>query len=317
MKLAFPMVALLVRFPALAWAGDPLPAPPPAEIVRRTVAHETEAAKGTHLHFMFRDEKKTHRLSQTKLMVETEEATAGLLLARNGRPLTPAEREREWGRLENYVHNPQELNKKRKQEREDEERTERILRALPEAFEYQEVESEPARSAKEDSGEELVRLDFRPNPNYSPPSRVEQVLTGMQGHLLINRKENRLVQIDGTLGKEVSFGWGVLGHLDRGGRFFVEQADVGGQWEVTRMELSFTGRVLLVKKLTIESSDTFSDFRPVPSALTFAQGVELLEKEARSLSTEAMSQPAAQGKSESQKKEHRREQKEEDLCCDR
>ena len=46
------------------------------------------------------------------------------------------------------------------------------------------------------------------------------------------------------------------------------------------MQLSFTGKVLLSKKLSIHSNDMFSDFHSVPGNLTFAQGVELLKKEA-------------------------------------
>jgi hypothetical protein len=46
------------------------------------------------------------------------------------------------------------------------------------------------------------------------------------------------------------------------------------------MELAFTGKILLFKKLNIRSSDIFSDFRPVPNNLSFAQAVDLLKKEA-------------------------------------
>src|SRR6185312_6781992 len=80
--------------------------------------------------------------------------------------------------------------------------------------------------------------------------------------------------------KDVGFGWGILGHLDSGGRFVVQQADVGNkQWELTRMELAFTGKILIFKKLNIRSSDIFSGFRPVPKDLSFAQAVDLLKKE--------------------------------------
>ena len=86
------------------------------------------------MHFRFKDEKRTPQLSQTKLMVETIDATAGLLVMQNGHPLTPQQRHDEEARLANYVQSPQELRKKKKQEKEDTEHTERILRALPDAF---------------------------------------------------------------------------------------------------------------------------------------------------------------------------------------
>jgi hypothetical protein len=133
-------------------------------------------------------------------------------------------------------------------------------------------------------GAQLVRLRFHPNPRYEPPSHVEQVLQGMQGQLLIDAQTHRIARIDGTLFKDVGFGWGILGHLDKGGRFLVEQSDLGdGSWDMARMSLAFTGRVLLFKRLDIKSTEVYSDFRPVPTSLTFAQGVELLKKQEATL----------------------------------
>jgi hypothetical protein len=253
----------------------------PAELVREAVTNEIASNTNSGVRFMFKDQRKTVHLSQTKLIVETRDATAGLIIAQNGQPLTPEQRKAEEARLNNYVQHPDELSKKRKQEKEDAEHTERILKALPDAFLYQPDGGQAGSELVGRIGDNLLRLKFSPNPNYSPPSRVEQVLTGMAGHLLIDTSEKRIAEIDGTLVKEVGFGWGILGHLDRGGRFLVRQADVGGHhWELTSMQLTFTGKVLLFKKLNIRSSDEFSNFRSVPPDLTFAQGVELLRKEA-------------------------------------
>ncbi len=45
------------------------------------------------------------------------------------------------------------------------------------------------------------------------------------------------------------------------------------------MILTFTGKILLFKNLSITSTEVFSGFKPVPANLTFAQAVELLKKE--------------------------------------
>ena len=298
-------------------ASDQPAIPSPAELVRRVVQNEITKSSDSSTYFMFKDQRKTSHVSQTKLMVETRDATAGLLVAQDGRPLTPEQQKAEEARLQNYINNPEELNKKRRQEKEDAEHTARIVKALPEAFLYETDGTEPGTDGVGQPGHELIRLKFRPNPSYNPPSRVEQVLTGMQGYLLIDAKENRIAEIDGTLQKEVGFGWGILGHLDRGGRFLVQQGDVGNQqWEVTRMELSFTGKILFLKKLNIRSNDVFSDFHPVPASLTFAQGVELLEKE---IAEHQSAGGTKERKQETYKtKEHQtKEQAEEHVCCDR
>ena len=287
-----------------------------AEVVRRAVHNEVASNQTSGLHFRFKDEKRTPQYSQTKLMVETTDATAGLLVMQNGQPLTPQQRHDEEVRLANYVQSPQELRKKKKQEKEDAEHTERILRALPDAFLYQRDGTEPGREGLGAPGDELVRLNFRPNPEYNPPSHVEQVLTGMSGNLLIDTAQNRIAEINGTLTKEVGFGWGILGHLDPGGRFLVQQADVGEhQWEVTHMQLAFTGKVLFFKKISIHSNDTFSDFHSVPRNLTFAQGVELLKKEAAGNPPGSKAVEAERKSVQSAQTHTRVEAEDQALCC--
>ena len=288
----------------------------PADIVRRAVHNEIASNQSSGMHFRFKDEKRTPQHSQTKLMVETTDATAGLLVMQNGQPLTPQQRHEEEARLANYIQSPQDLRKKKKQEKEDTDHTERILRALPDAFLYQRVGIEPGRQGLGAPGDELVRLNFRPNPDYNPPSHVEQVLTGMSGNLLIDTAQNRIAEINGTLSKEVEFGWGILGHLDPGGRFLVQQADVGEhQWEVTHMQLSFTGKVLFVKKISMHSNDTFSDFHPVPRGLTFAQGVDLLKKEAAGNFSGSKAVEAERQSMESAQTRNRVEAKGQAICC--
>jgi len=285
--------ALSLLITADSYAKDGPAAVDSSQLVARAVQNEIAANAPGGMRFMFRNERRTAHLNQTKLIVETREGTAGLMVEEDGHPLSPARRQAEESRLQNYIHNPEELNKKRKQEKEDADRTIRIMKALPSAFIYEQDGTQPGSPSVGLPQDELVRLKFRPNPDYDPPSRVEQVLTGMAGHLLIDTKENRIAEIDGTLQKDVGFGWGILGHLDRGGHFLVQQADVDNrQWEITRMELSFTGKILLFKKLNIRSTDLFSDFRPVAPDLTFAQGVALLQKEATRIE-DAMPKPDA------------------------
>jgi hypothetical protein len=270
---------------ALPASGGDNPPLQPAELVRQSVQNET-SANGQH--FMFRDERRTQYISETKLVIEAQDATAGIIILQDGHPLSPQQQQAEQSRLENYVRNPEELNRKRKREKEDAERTLRIVKALPDAFLYQADGTQEGTVGVGRPGDRLVRLKFKPNPAYDPPSRVEQVLTGMAGTLLVDATEKRIAEINGTLQKDVGFGWGILGHLDSGGRFVVQQADVGNkQWELTRMELAFTGKILLFKKLNIRSSDIFSGFRPVPRDLSFAQAVDLLKKEAARITPNA------------------------------
>jgi len=251
----------------------------PRELVRKAVENEINANNGSE-RFMFRGTKTTPKGSTTKIYVETKEATAGVVVAYDGKPLTPAQRLDEQNRNERFLKNPDELRKKKAQEREDAERTTRIIHALPDAFLFEAEGQEEGSIGIGHVGDPLIKLKFRPNPDYRPPSHVEEVLTGMQGDLLVDATHHRIASIDGALFKEVAFGWGILGHLDKGGHFLVHQADVGDNtWEISRMTLKFTGKILIFKSLLIDSTEVYSNFKPVSPDLTFAQALELIKKQ--------------------------------------
>ena len=274
------IAACILTFAAPTIARPQSPAPPDIPgLVRKTVDNEVSKAPASG-HFMFRGTNTTPKGSTTKLYIESREGTAGMAIAYNGKPLTPEQRQAEEARVSRFVTNPDELKKKRKQEQEDEDRSMRIIRAIPDAFLFEYAGEQPGTAELGKAGDPLVKLNFRPNPQYDPPSKVEQILTGMQGVMLIDAAHNRLALIDGTLFRDVGFGWGILGRLNRGGHFLVQQRMIGeNRWEVCRMNLSFEGKILLIKRFSLNETQVFGDYKPVPPDLTFAQALEMIKKE--------------------------------------
>jgi len=295
------MLALLVTASVSAQETKPLEISAD-ELVRAAVANEVAAANQTKALHMFRSHKQTPKGSQTKLYIETEDALAAMLIAVNDQPITTQQQQAEYGHLDWLMSNPDQLRKKHAREKEDEELTMRILKALPDAFRY---EYDRTGAAEASDGDPLVKLKFSPNPSYSPPSRVEQVLPGMQGYLVIDTRVRRIARIDGTLFRDVSFGWGIIGRLDKGGHFLVTQSDLGlgdGAWGITEMSLNITGKILLFKGLTMVFDEVLSDFQKLPEKLTFAQGVERLKAEQERLAHGGHPETATEAqKSEAQK----------------
>jgi hypothetical protein len=276
------IVALSVATTAFAAQDAKTPEMSPGELVRVTVANEVAAANETKTLHMFRSRRKNPKGSQTRLYVETKDALAAMLIAINDQPLTAQQQQAEMGHLSWLMNTPDQLRKKHAREKEDEERTLRIVKALPDAFRYEYAGTETGAAGMGEVGDLLVRLKFSPNPAYSPPTRVEQVLEGMQGDLLIDSHARRIAKIDGKLFREVTFGWGIIGHLDKGGYFLVQQGDLGlgdGAWGITELSLNITGKILLFKSLSMVSDEVLSDFRKMPEHLTFVQGVEMLKTE--------------------------------------
>jgi hypothetical protein len=266
----------------------------PGELVRLAVANEVAAANHAEIHHMFRSRRQSPKGSQTRVYVETNQALAGMVIAVNDKPLTAEQQKTETDHLASLMNNPDQLRKKAAREKEDEDRSLRIVKALPDAFCYEYAGTENGAAGLGKAGDQLVKLTFKPNPAYNPPSRLEQVLTGMQGELLIDPETRRLASIDGTLFQEVTFGWGILGHLKKGGHFRVQQGDLGlddGTWGITEISLNLTGKILMFKGISVVSDEILSDFHRLPDKLSFAQGVEILKTEEEKLAHDS---PAAE-----------------------
>lgn len=289
------ILPVVLSFGVAGWGGTrpaqqqqsngQMPSMSAQELVRRTVDHELKASNDESTHYMFKDRRQTPDGSKTKMMVETKQGTVAYLIAVNDRPLTSAERQQEDQRLQGLLSNPEEQNRKKKAQQADSDRVSRMFRELPNAFIYKYNGLVPGKN-----GHAWVSLTFEPNPKYDPPSRETSVFRAMSGNMTIDPKVERLAKIEATLFKDVNFGWGILGHLDKGGHFIVEQANIGdSRWEPTYMNIQFTGKALLFKTINLRQIESSSDYTRVPNDLTLAQGVDILKRRADSAVAERSS----------------------------
>jgi hypothetical protein len=102
----------------------------------------------------------------------------------------------------------------------------------------------------------------------------------MEGRIWISVKEDRLAEIEGHLIREVKFGGGILGYLDKGGEFHVRQSEISPRlWEISLLHVNMHGKVLFFKTLSVQQDENRSNFRQVPDNLTLAQAAEELQKQ--------------------------------------
>lgn len=262
------LLVSLLAIPALAqdWKANP------RDLIRKAIANEEkEPAKPTY--FTYRDlKRKKDGSTETKQMLQTPQVVLGRIVAINGQPLTAEQRKNEDDRLNRLTSDPDELAKKKKEQQEDDARARKMVRAIPDAFNFQFVRTEEGPSG------EVAVFNFSPNPNWTAPDRELQVFTGMSGTLKIAVKPERLSLMQAKLFKDVNFGWGILGKLYQGGDFMIEQSEIApGHWDVTHMKLHFTGKVLLVKSLNIQQDEQTSDYHEV-QPMSVAQALDRLRE---------------------------------------
>jgi hypothetical protein len=258
-------MALTLAVPALAGHSDAgEPSARPNDLLRQAVANQKTDGNGF---YAWTDRLQKPRGSATKLMVETPQGILSRTIAINDKPLGTVERQQDDERI-NRLLDPEKMRDKAKKQHEDQQHIERLLLALPDAFlcEY-------ASTAANDRN---LRLECTPNPGFSAPNYESQVLQGMKTVILIDREDHRIAKIEGTLFRDVTFGWGFLGRLNHGGHIEITQSRVAGKhWGITRMQLIFEGRVIVVKPLHIEETETAWDYRSVPR-MTVTQALEFL-----------------------------------------
>ena len=127
---------------------------------------------------------------------------------------------------------------------------------------------------KEQAGD--WRVDFRPDPKYSPSGIEERVLHGMSGWMLINQKQMRLHHIEGRLPADVNIGFGLVS-VKSGSNFESTKAPYDEQWRTIRVISDIRGKAALFKAISRNQDVARGEFKRVDNNLTVAQAVEMLK----------------------------------------
>lgn len=239
------------------------------QLLKKVIDNELAADKADDYLWMYVSEDRKSGQDVKERTLETRHGILTLKLSIDGKPLSKDQEAKERQQIHEMVSNPQEAMKAQQGQRHDADQAEDMLRLLPQAL----LAKYGARH------DDLQALDFRPNPNFSPSSHEAEVFQAMSGVIWVNMKEVRLEEIDGHISHRVNFGWGVLGHLDKGGRFHVVQAEVApGHWEIVKLLVDMHGKALFFKSISVQQDETRSDYKLLPADITLAQGSKMIEQ---------------------------------------
>lgn len=260
--------------------AQPLPQAPPLptdanEYVRQAIQHELAEQDRDRSHWRYQLHREDEKYSYDRDVIETSQGNLARTLLWNGQPLTPELRQKDNDRLDKMLNDPGERAKHMKREKEDGEKARQMLQAVPDAFIF--------RYDGEENGK--VRLAFTPNPHYDAPNRELQVFRALSGKLWIDRATSRLAGIDGALFEDVTFGFGLLGRLNKGGTFKVLQQQVGpDHWEVVSLEVNMSGHAIIFKNINVKQRQKLTDFKRMPDSLTLPQAYQILQHDPHPIS---------------------------------
>lgn len=271
---------------------QPAPGSNAAPLIRRAVANHF-AQQAAHQPERFDLHRRDERHNVVREIMETPQGDVAMLVAVNGAPLSPAGRQIELDRLNALAANPALQEHRRRGEAADQARVDKLMHLLPDAFLYrydtvvscvinaQPVVQVPGRAPASPAAplvSQCYHLTFTPNPKFSPPDVESKILKGMAGEVWIEKSAERLVRLNAHLIEDVDFGWGIVGRLDKGGTVFLEQAQIApGDWELTRMRLNLTGKVLLVKQITVRITEEIANYAPEPPGTDYRKAIQMLE----------------------------------------
>jgi len=268
MLLLFASMGLVLRAQTTADSLPPLPKDA-NQLVKDAIKHQIEADAADHTHWRYHIHREDEKGSQDRDVIDTKDGQIARTLLINGQPLTPEQRSADELRMKKLVDDPSERAKRDKRAKEDESKAAQMFKAIPDAFVFKYEGAENGQ----------VRLSFFPNPHYDAPTRELQVFRSMSGMIWIDRAALRMTRLDGSLFEDVTFGWGLLGRLNKGGAFSVSQSRIADDhWEIVSLDVRMSGHAVVFKTINVKQLQRITDFHRISDSMTISEAYQVLEK---------------------------------------
>ena len=239
------------------------------KIVDTMLAHENDPAEHRKK-YMYLSEERSDRTGGhvwRERVVETAVGKVRLLLAEDGKALSPERLAAEKAKLAEIVAHPEAFQKKEESMKNDEEHAEQMLALLHKAFLF----DEPRADGSD------VRIGYRPDPSYQPKTLEEKVLHAMSGAVLVDERTMQLHRIEGKVPADVSLGYGMLGTIHAGSNFSTtHEMEPGNEWKPALVNTAIDGKAMFFKAIGRSEHTVHSEFKELQDGMSVAQAVELL-----------------------------------------
>jgi hypothetical protein len=240
----------------------------PQELLKPLIENENEAAAHRECYEYLSNERsdRTGGHLWNERIVENSDGRIAMLLAVDGKPLTPAQAQQEHARLNAIAADPADFIRKGQATRNDELHARHMLELLPRDFLFDNVRLEDG----------VWKMNFHPNPEVSPSAIEDQVLHGMNGWLAIDASQMRLMHIEGKLDQPVTIGMGLLANIHAGSHFSSDRHLEDGHWRTVHVVTQIGGKAALFKTVAKNSELTRTQFHYFDHSLSVPEAVQVL-----------------------------------------
>jgi hypothetical protein len=228
-------------------------------LVRQVVQNELVANQNDHSRWAYYDvDRKTDGVVE-QWVAETGDGDIHRILVQKGVHVSPpAQRTL----MDRFIHDPAAQSRQRKSDEHDDRQSEELLRMLPDAFTWTMASSD---------GSTLL-LHFAPDPSFSPPSWAARVFEAMEGNLRIDKRQRRIMSLQGQLAHGVRFCGGLCGSISAGGTFDVERRQIApSNWRIVSTHVHIHGSVLFFKSISQDEEDDKSRFQQLQENISLEQ----------------------------------------------
>ena len=222
----------------------------------------------------YRERKTDAKGDTTREIVESRQGGVARLVERNGQPITAAEDTAERQRLQDALEHPEEFARHHRRDASMRNDVIQVIQQMPSALLYVYTPGQPQLPGLD---ARQVVLDYRPDPNFHPPTMMAELLTGLEGRVWIDEATQHITRIEGRVLRPVNFGYGIVARIYPGGTLEFEQTRApGDHWLYSHVDEHLTVRALMVKTVPQNVQMTTSKIEILPTLLGYQDAIRQL-----------------------------------------
>jgi len=280
LRITFAIASLLAAFSLTSsiplWAqtqsscpSNPRDSSDAREMIRKA-AENDDANDLKARSYTYTEQVEEHKLNSQGGVASTESRTyeilflageqARKLIARDGKPLSPADQQKENDKLDKIIRErrqetPEQKQKRLAREEKDREEDRAFIGEIADAYNF------TLQSPEMVNGREAVVIDATPRADFHASTRDGKYLPKFWFRVWIDEAECQWVKLDVEAIDTVS--WGLfLARLHKGSRVLLEQTRVNDEiWLPKSERLWLSARVALLKNYHIEEDTTFQNYK--------------------------------------------------------